>query len=1039
MNLFTLYKPLLSRSPIFASGVHHLLLLVLCLPLVAHAQPSEYRVIPAEYELEYLHLNSKKNLGLLNDAAEDKEGFLWLSGSRGLSVFDGHNLLLYSNENSFYPLKTDSSKENFADFFRDPAGLFYVQEKTSHRILCFNPLSRKVLYELKSDQENRKLSQLSISDRQDMIILDVDNSKSTFTLRKIEHKQVKQTIYNGELKTKGVGVMLTFSTGSHWLIHGKLVMRIAADGSAMKTYSFPGDDANPHINRVHSSPSSIYFFSAKTGSIYTWDKQTDRIVLFLTLPKELHIKSAFRMAVQNGIVYMANNSRLYRINTRDKTVQDLSAFYADLRRKSGRTVQSEELNKILCSRDSSIYLIRQRSIYRLKKKMPLLERFAERVKARDTFLMASFRSLAEDEQKRVYASYYNGVAVKAPGEAFFTPLPVVTQLAPKMPSTYNIHYYNGTLFWNTAAIDLQSGKYKLLLGETLSSSGHATHYRSGDTLWLYPWWYWKLYTYNLKTQQLDSVDLDKKIGHIAESIESINQMTADADGDKLWLATQYDGLALINRQGKLLQQFLPTQLGLDDEESNAINALYLGPQGLWFGCSYGLGLLNTATGKVTVYNNSFTANGTVLNRTVFSILPDTAGNFYLGSSAGIIYFNTKAKQFFNLPENHPLNKIEFNRSSALRASDGRYYFGSIEGLYSFMPPDLQFLSSSAPIKPLKLCNVIIFNSEQKQYRQLGAFAADQSDLHLSAADNNIEFQFAVPEFNRSIFYSYRILGQSNEWSEFGSEGKVSVYNLQPGTYTLEVKASTDQSDNNARLYRLTLTVAEVWYKKTWVVALFFLGAIATIFLAIYYRLNQKLKRQKALTTLRSKISMDLHDDVGSVLSGLAMQSELMTYTAPKEHQSAFKEISVMSREAMEQMRDIVWSMDHRKDKYENLVDRMRAYAERHLNANNIRYDFITEGIPTSKFINPEKRQTIYLIFKEALANILKHSDAKHVLIRFTEDKNSLQLIVQDNGTKIPEPTTDGMGLGNIRERAQRIGGTLKTEYDQGFRVTLNVS
>jgi signal transduction histidine kinase/sugar lactone lactonase YvrE len=1014
-----------------------LLLLLLCCAFAALAQTPGYKTIPPEYELESLPLNSKKSLGILNDAIEDNEGFLWLSGSRGICAYDGRNLLLYSNQNSLYPLKTDSSKENFAWIFKGPDGLLYVHGKTAGNILCFDPAKRKVVYELKPDKQNRSPIRLSISEQQEIIVLDADNNAGKFTLSKLKDKQNRQPIYTGDLKAAGSGMFLSYTRGKHWLVHGRFVMGISADGSRLTQYSFPDEDTTPYINRVYQTPDAIYFFVAKTGKIYTWDKAKDRMVLYLALPQSLHIKSAFRLAIRNGVVLMANNSRMYLINSRDKTVQDLSAFYIDLRRKSDRSIQSEELNKILCSSDGNVYLIRQRSVYRLKKRMLDLEHFTEKVKAGDTFLLASFRSLTEDRRQHIYASYYNGIAVKAPGDSLFKPLPIVDRLGPKIPSTYNILYYGDHLFWNSVDIDLATGKHKFILSEQLS--GHTTQYLSGDTLWLYPWLSRKLYAYSLKSRNLDSVNLDKRIGRRTEGLESINYITGEAGSSNLWLATQYDGIVLIDRGGKLQKQYMPAQLGLDDEESNAINTLYRNAAGLWFGCSYGLGLLHVSTGQTVVYNNSFSnGGGNVLNRTVFSILPDTAGNFYLGTSRGITYFNTQKKQFFNLPENHPLNKIEFNRASVLRASDGRYYFGSIDGLYSFMPSELQFLSSSATIKPVKLCNVIIYNSEQKRYRHLGPIPGGNKGLNLSAADNNIEFQFAVPEFNRNVFYSYRILGQGGEWSEYSAEGKVLVYNLQPGNYMLEVKASTDQSDNNARLYRLTLTVEEVWYKRVWVVVLFLLGAVAAVFLAIYYRLNQKLKRQKALTALRSKISMDLHDDVGSVLSGLAMQSELLTYTAPEEHQPAFKEISILSREAMERMRDIVWSMDHRKDKYENLVDRMRAYAERNLSGSNIRYDFITEGIPTGKFINPEKRQTIYLIFKEALANILKHSDARHVLIRFTEDKGSLQLVVQDNGSKMVETVTDGMGLSNIRERARRIGGTLTAEYDQGFRVTLYI-
>ena len=1003
--------------------------------IVAHAQTTAYKDIDPEYELDPVPLNSKKNLGLLNDVITDKEGFFWFSGNKGISAFDGHNLLHYSNQNALYPLRTDSSKEDFGYICKDPTGLLYIQSRTKYSVLCFDPVTRRLLDEIKPDHISNRISQLSISDSGEILLLGINSTDNSFSVRKVRHLRAGQAIYHGKVKA-WTSILLGFGAGNHWLVQGKLVVRIADGGALTKSYTFPGSEPNPSISRVCLTKDQIFFLSAQTGKIYTWDKKTDRMTVYLDLPAPLKNKTAYKFAVHKDIVYMATNIRLFLINARDKSIQDMSASYIDMLRKGGRYIQNEELNKIFFDDNQNAYLMRQHSIYRLKRKMPSLDHFTEKVKIKDTVLNTSFRSLAEDEHKRIYVAYYNGVASKAPDEAFFKQLPVATYLSPKVFSTYNMHYHKQHLYWNAIDIDLQSGSYSSPL--THPNSTHTTQYLQGDTLWLYPWWGIRLYRYTLSSRKLDTVIIDKRLTLSDENVGMISDITADEGGNNLWLATQNDGIALINKQGKLVKHYTPGRLGLSDEELNTINTLLLTRDGLWFGCGDGLGLLNTATGKTILYNNPFNINGSVQNRTFFSIQPDTAGNFYLGSSAGIVYFDTHRRQFFNLSENHPLSKLEFNRASSFRSSAGRFYFGSIDGLYSFMPSALSFPHASVPIKKLKLCNVIIYNSEQKRYRQLSAIPEHIPNLDLGPFDNNIEFQFAAPEFNHIVSYSYRIAGQNNQWSEYSTEGKVFVYNLQPGVYTLEVKASTDQSDNNARLYRLKLTMAEVWYKKTWVLVFFFLGATATIFLAIYYRLNQKLKRQNALTALRSKISMDLHDDVGSVLSGLAMQSELLTYTAPAEHQSAFKEISIMSREAMEQMRDIVWSMDHRKDKYENLVDRMRAYAERHLNVNNIRYDFITEGIPTGKFINPEKRQTIYLIFKEALANVMKHSDAKHVLIRFTEDKGSLQLLVQDNGSKKPEAITDGMGLSNIKERAKRIGGTLTAVYDQGFRVTLQI-
>src|SRR5207253_7745839 len=138
-------------------------------------------------------------------------------------------------------------------------------------------------------------------------------------------------------------------------------------------------------------------------------------------------------------------------------------------------------------------------------------------------------------------------------------------------------------------------------------------------------------------------------------------------------STTNDGIALISKKGKLLKQYSSNELGTSD---NTITDMELIGDNLWFGCKDGLGVLDIPAGKTIIYKNPATINtGVLQNRTVFTILPDTAGNFYLGSSYGLLWFNKTAKEFYNLAEDHPMATIEFNRASAFKASDNRYYFG----------------------------------------------------------------------------------------------------------------------------------------------------------------------------------------------------------------------------------------------------------------------------------------------------------------------------------------------------------------------------
>jgi signal transduction histidine kinase len=284
-------------------------------------------------------------------------------------------------------------------------------------------------------------------------------------------------------------------------------------------------------------------------------------------------------------------------------------------------------------------------------------------------------------------------------------------------------------------------------------------------------------------------------------------------------------------------------------------------------------------------------------------------------------------------------------------------------------------------------------------------------------------------------YQYKLEGIDANWSGLSALTEVPYGNLPPGNYTFKVRAM-----NGDGYWSKTLTypfsIRPPWWKTWWAYVLYVGLFAAAVYIFIQYRTAQAIRKVKVLEAIRTKISSDLHDDVGSILSGLAMQSQVMAYTAPSEIKTTLNELSDMSRDAMERMRDVVWVIDSRKDKYENLIDRMRIFAEKNLGLKNIAYHFELNNIDGKKFIDPEKRQNIYLIFKEVITNILKHSDATQVRIVFAQEKSQLRLLIHDNGTLKEQTPSDGLGLSNMTMRAEKIGGSLSAEYEDGFRVEL---
>lgn len=203
-------------------------------------------------------------------------------------------------------------------------------------------------------------------------------------------------------------------------------------------------------------------------------------------------------------------------------------------------------------------------------------------------------------------------------------------------------------------------------------------------------------------------------------------------------------------------------------------------------------------------------------------------------------------------------------------------------------------------------------------------------------------------------------------------------------------------------------------------------------------LAEEERRSAAIERLRVKISSDLHDDVGSILTGLAMQTEILQQGATEDRSQKLQRLGQLSRDAMSRMRDAVWAMDTRKDKWESLQDRMREFAEETLGEKGIDYQIKFENINFQNQLPSEIRQNLYLIFKEAITNVVKHAQASKVNIFLKNVGAAFEMKIKDNGIgrKQNDFQSAGLGLSNMQLRAEQIQANLEFLQKDGFGILL---
>jgi len=217
------------------------------------------------------------------------------------------------------------------------------------------------------------------------------------------------------------------------------------------------------------------------------------------------------------------------------------------------------------------------------------------------------------------------------------------------------------------------------------------------------------------------------------------------------------------------------------------------------------------------------------------------------------------------------------------------------------------------------------------------------------------------------------------------------------------------------------------------------------------------RQHRRETALRNRLAADLHDDVGTLLSQISLQSGLLQegLTDAAGQRRQLGQIFEASRSAVRQLNDVVWSLDAHNDLLPDLLDRMRDYAQEVLGAAGLEVEFeLAAAVPT-QHLPLLVRRNLYLIYKESLHNILKHAaGATRVQVRIGLEPGRpacLTLEVHDNGREAAAPPVaagppppaylrrSGHGLRNIQARAQALGGTATSGPDAaGFRVCVVV-
>ncbi len=411
---------------------------------------------------------------------------------------------------------------------------------------------------------------------------------------------------------------------------------------------------------------------------------------------------------------------------------------------------------------------------------------------------------------------------------------------------------------------------------------------------------------------------------------------------------------------------------------------------------------------------------------LYGVLKGDNDELWLSSNKGLMCYHTTSKKVVCFDESDGLQSNEFNTGSFFRSNTGELFFGGINGFNVFYPSEVKFNLNKPNVV---LTQLKIKDKEVVDYGN----AALLTNITLPHDQNSFSVDFAATEYTNPAKnkYQYKLVGADKNWVQSGVNHFSRYSSLNPGNYLFFVRACNNDGIWGSTHKLITVIIKPAWWQTWWARTIILTLVAIVLFFIIRYATTRKLKQRlvelEAVNKERTRISKDMHDDLGSGLSKIAIMAELLK---PKlyddlELKRKIEKIAHTAGELIDNMGQIVWTMNANNDTLDSLLSYIRAYTLDFFEDTTINCTLNFEEVNDKIMMNQVQRRNVFLVVKETLNNILRHAHAKEVNLQFKIEQQTAHFIIDDNGVGFDTANCKrfGNGLINIKKRMEAINGT----------------
>ena len=992
---------------------------------------------------------------------QDSKGYMWFSGYTGLLKFDGHDFTTFN----FDPTNKNSLPYNSVDkFCEDSAGNIWMGSKAYPLLSKYNPHTEN--FTTYRHDDNNKSIGLSgyvnalVTDMQGKVWIATNAGLCFYDATSEKIFNLSSVISPDTLCSNEIRCMMMDRNGQLWIgtanginiydpYHKKLKLFSPPDkkyAALHKQVQCMLEDHSGDIwislVRTNGGNSGIYRYSPANGTskIYrhsTDDPYSQSAGVINTLFEDSHRTiwggmyegglCAYQPATDNFINYRADATNRYSLNS-----NQIISLFEDRSGVFWIGTNGGGLN----------------NCYLTNKKFTIYQNYDKE------FISHYPLSLYKDRSGRIYMTTLGaGIYKFNPGAGDFKQykFPASNDEVMGFNFCYGILDASDGNLWAVSydeglhKLDRKSGKF-ITIHSTRDNADTTFHNISNCIVEDLDKKLWigtnnGLKCYDLKTKIFSGFEKNyRDTNQLSNDV--IVDLYCDPEGI-LWIAGT-NGLTLFNTKTRQIKIFKHDDNDPHTLSTNHLSHLYLGKnEKVWIGTEGGG--LNEFDKKSEQFV-SYTSKDGLPDNSIYGILSDDHGNLWLSTNKGLCKFTppdskNKTAVCRNYNQSDGLPGDEFYYNTCVKGDDGTLYFASTGGFIAFKPDDL---TDNQFIPPVLITDLSVLNKSISANDSTGILklpADEAKEITLAYKQNNFSFTFSAlsyvhPEKNQ---YAYKLEGYDKDWVYTDASKRFANYtNLDPATYTFKVKGSNNDGVWNETPAEIKIIILPPWWQTGW----FKLVCVIIIGTILYTIYSIRMQKVRDIRRIRNKIASDLHDDLGATLSSISIMSELVNQQV-KEHspQASFllEKIGSSSRSMIESVNDMVWAINPQNDSFENIIKRMKTFASDILSARDIAFHFDFDKNLMQSKLKMEMRRNFYLIFKEAVNNIAKYSQATNAFVMIWNRENNLKMTIRDDGSGFEMNTVKaGNGLVYMRQRAAVMKAKFNLESIPGKGTTIEL-